>query len=356
MHEMIKAAVLTCLAAAKAGQPVKALARVAPIAVCLLFPHSAVADPITLKLSFFSSNRSMSYIAAIKPFVDAVNADENGLVQTEVYFSGALGKDIAQQPQLVLDGTADIAFVVPGYTPDQFPDNALMELPGQFRGMRESTLVYTQLIALNALRGYEDFFVIGAYVSDPETIHARTAINSIDDLKGKRIRVNNQSESATFEKLGAIPVPLPINQISEAISSKAIEAAAVSLTPLSDYGIKRVVTHHYFLGTSGAPLALLMNRKRFEALPPAAQDIIRKYSGEWAATQFINAYSVSDREVMTQLKSDPQRTLVYPSQRDLDVAHSTFKAVIAEWTAKSPHYRDLLNLVATKTAKLRSSN
>ncbi|HEY6834075.1 MAG TPA: TRAP transporter substrate-binding protein DctP [Pseudolabrys sp.] len=353
---MIKVAFFPCLAATKAGQPIKALAWAATMAVCLLFPFAAVADPITLKLSFFSSNRSMSYNAAVKPFVDAVNADSSGLVQIKVYFSGALGKDIAQQPQLLLDGAFDIAFIVPGYTPDQFPDNPIMELPGPFRDMRESTFVYTQLVALNALRGYEDFFVIGAYVSNPETIHGRTAINSIDDLKGKRIRVNNQSESSMFEKLGATPVPLPVNQISEAISSKAIDAAAIALTPLSDYGIKRVVTHHYLLGTSGAPLALLMNRKSFGALPPAAQDIIRKYSGEWAATQFIDAYSASDSKVIEQLKSDPQRTLVYPSQRDLDIAHSAFEAVTAEWSAKSSHYRDLLNLVATRTAKLRSSN
>jgi TRAP-type transport system periplasmic protein len=65
------------------------------------------------------------------------------LLQVEVYFSGALGKDIAQQPQLLLDGAFDIAFVIPGYTPNQFPDNALMELPGQFRDMREGSFIYT---------------------------------------------------------------------------------------------------------------------------------------------------------------------------------------------------------------------
>jgi hypothetical protein len=60
--------------------------------------------------------------------------------------------------------------------------------------------------------------------------------------------------------------------------------------------------------------------------------------------------------VLKQLKSDPQRTLVYPSQRDLNIAHRTFDAVIADWAAKSPHYRDLISLIATSTAKLRSSD
>jgi hypothetical protein len=157
-------------------------------AVFVLLPAMASAEPIKLKLSFFSSNRSMSYIAAIKPFVDAVNAEAKGLVEIEVNFSGTLGKNIAQQPQLVLDGTADIAFVVPGYTSALFPDNGIVELPGLFRNMHEATLVYTELVARKALRGYENFFVIGAYITEPETIHGRVAINSIDDLKNKRIR------------------------------------------------------------------------------------------------------------------------------------------------------------------------
>jgi TRAP-type C4-dicarboxylate transport system substrate-binding protein len=267
-------------------------------AVFVLLPAMASAEPIKLKLSFFSSDRSMSYIAAIKPFVDAVNAEAKGLVEIEINFSGTLGKDIAQQPQLVLDGAADIAFVVPGYTSALFPDNAIVELPGLFRDMREATHVYTELVARKALRGYENFFVIGAYITEPETIHGRVAINSIEDLKNKRIRVNNASETAALEKLGAIPIPMPINQISEAISSGKIDAAAVSRTPLWDYGINRVTTHHYFLNTNGAPLALLMNRKRFDAMPVAAQDIIRKYSGEWAAGRFVQIYTASDELVM----------------------------------------------------------
>jgi TRAP-type C4-dicarboxylate transport system substrate-binding protein len=325
------------------------------IAAALLLPAAAGAEPIKLTLSFFSSNRSMSYLAAIKPFVDAVNAEGKGLIDIEVSFSGALGKDIAQQPQLVLDGTVDIAFVVPGYTLDKFPDNTIVELPGLFRDMREATLTYTDLIAHNALNGYQDFFVIGAYVPEAETIHGRVAINSIDDLKGKKIRVNNASEFAALEKLGAVPVQMAINDVANAISSGKLDAAAVPITPLSDYGIIRVATHHYLLGTNGAPLALLMNKKRFETLPKAAQDIIRKYSGDWAAMRFIQIYGASDTEVMARLQAEPQRSVVLPSQQDLEIAHVAFKSVVAEWAAKSPHNRELLGLAEASIAKLRKA-
>jgi TRAP-type C4-dicarboxylate transport system substrate-binding protein len=257
----------------------KVLARCALFAVALL-PAVASADPITLKLAFFSSDRSTTYLAAVKPFVDAVNAEGKGLIEIVLYSGGVLGRDIARQPQVVLDGEADIAFVVPGYSPERFSDNSVVELPGLFHDTREGTEVYTRLIAQNALRGYEDFVVIGAYVTEPATIHSRTSINSIDDLKGKRLRVNNPGEAAALEALGALPIQMEIIRIAAAIGSGTIDGAAVPKTPLNDYGIKRVAINHYLLGTSGSPLALVMNRRAFEALPKPAKDLIRRYSGE----------------------------------------------------------------------------
>ena len=95
--------------------------------------RSAVADPITLKLSFFTSDQSVAYQAAVKPFVDAINHDGNSLLHIDVYLSGALGKMQNELPQLVLEGKADIAFIVPGQNPERFRDTAAIEMPGLFR-------------------------------------------------------------------------------------------------------------------------------------------------------------------------------------------------------------------------------
>jgi TRAP-type C4-dicarboxylate transport system substrate-binding protein len=289
-----------------------------------------------------------------QPFVEAVNAEGKDLVKVVVYSGGTLGREIADQPQAVIDGRADIAVVIPGYTPERFA-NSVIELPGLFQDLREGTLVYTRLIELEALDGYDDFVVLGAYVSTPETIHSRLPIGSIDDLNGMRIRTNNQGQAAALENLGALPIPMPIITIAEAFSAGTIDAASVAVMPLSDFGIKRLATHHYFLGTSGAPLALLMNRGKFESLPAAVQDIIRKYSGEWAARHFIEIAGRTDDEGIAQLASDPKRTLVYPSRSDLDRAQDAFRSVIEAWQKMNADNAALLATTRSALAALRAT-
>jgi TRAP-type C4-dicarboxylate transport system substrate-binding protein len=323
------------------------------LATCLtLGAGTAQAEPISLKAAYFSSDRTMHYRAVLGPIVDAVNAKSNGL-RIVVYASGILGRKLADQPQVVRYGIADIAFIVPGYTSELFPDNAVLELPGLFRDSREATLVYTRLVAKGMLRGYDDFVVLGAYVTPFETFHSRVPLRSIDDLGGKRIRINNDMEGLALEQIGAWPVPLEINEITPAFSRNSIDAALIPFTPLSDYGVKRLATHHFLLRMSGAPLAVVMNRTRFEALPEQEKALLRRYAGEWAAERFVDVYGQSEESVMQQLKSEPQRQLVEPSPADLVRAREIYVTVQKRWAARNPRNAELLEAVNAQLNILR---
>ena len=195
-------------------------------------PFAAAAEPIQLTLSFFASEHTETYEHGVKPFVDAVNAEGKGILAIKVYPDGALGRALAEQPGMVLEGVADIAWVVPGQTPYRFPDNQLLELPGLFRDVREGTLAYTQLIAAKALRGYQDFYVIGAFTSDPSIIHSRKPIGSLSALKGQKIRANNAIEAEALQRLGAIPTVMPASRLADALAKGAVDGAVMSPTGL----------------------------------------------------------------------------------------------------------------------------
>ena len=320
-----------------------------------LLPLGVKAEPVKLKLAFFSSDRAVLYNGGVKPFVDAVNAEVRNLLKINVFFSGALGKVPEQQPQLVRDGTADLAYIIPGYTEKQFPDNAVIELPGLFRDQREASLVFTRMIAANALRGYEDFVVITAFTAEPHSIHTRKPIASLADLKGLNIRANNPTEAATFEKLGMRAIVLPVNQISDAISSGSIDGAAVPPAMLAEFGVGRLAGYHYIIHADAPSLALVMSRRTFTGLSSQAQDIIREYSGEWAVARSNEFFEEINAKSMEQLKSDPKRKVIFPSQTDLVRIQAAFKSVIDDWVAKSPRNRELLSMVEAEITKIRAT-
>jgi TRAP-type C4-dicarboxylate transport system substrate-binding protein len=329
------------------------LLRIATIAFILL-PLAALGEPIKLKLAYYSSDQTRSYSMAVKAFVDAVNADAQGGLTIEVYTGGLLGKDSAQQAQLVRDGKADMAYVVLGATASQFPDHEVVELPGLFRDMREATRINSRILDSGIVGGYDDFFVVASLATEPEGIHTRVPIASLADLRGKRIRANNPIEASALAMLGMSPVVLPIVKTPEAISRGTIDGAATALGPLTDFGLGRVVTFHYFLRLGASVRSLLMSRKTFMSLPKAGQDVIRKYSGSWLTDRFIDGDEAYNTVLIEQLKADPLRTVIFPSQPDIEVAKEAFRALRAEWAEAKPHNRLLLDTVEAEVSKYRS--
>ena len=340
---------------AMAGSFIGIVARFGVMGLALLPSLAAAAAPVELKLAFFASERTDFYRYGIKPFVDAVNAEGKGLVTVRVYPNGALGKAVAEQPGLVLDGVADIAWVVPGQTPYRFPDNQLLELPGLFRNVREGTHTYTRLIAADALRGYQDFFVIGAYTGAPQVIHSRKPTASLADFKGQKMRANNALEAEALARFGAIPTVMPVSRMADGLTHGAIDAVVISPGGLLQFGAASLAANHYLLYMGSAPLVVLMSRKKFDSLPAAVQALIRKYSGARAAAAWIESFSMVEQHSLDKIRSDATQKVVEPSSADRDAAQRVYKSLMDAWAAKSAHNREVLKAIEADVAAMRTT-
>jgi TRAP-type C4-dicarboxylate transport system substrate-binding protein len=330
-----------------------AIARCVMLAFALL-PVAAAAEPIKLKMAYFSSDREPPYVSVLQPFADAVNREGKGLVEVVPYTGGVLGRNYAAQAQAVLDGVADMAWVNPSLTPERFPDNDVLEYPGVFHDLREASTVYTRVAAAGALRGYEDFFVISAVANFPLMVHTRPPIGSLADLRGKILRVNNLVEGSALKAIGITPVIIPINEVALAIGRGTLDGATMPPNALFAYGVSRITRFHYVAPLGAAPLAFLMNRKKFESLPKAGQDLIRKFSGEATVARFVEIYDANNIQAMNDLKSDPNRALITPPRSELDTLQATFQAGLEKWRDQNPHNAELWKLVTTEIARLRA--
>jgi TRAP-type C4-dicarboxylate transport system substrate-binding protein len=249
-----------------------------------------------------------------------------------------------------------MAWVNPSLTPDRFPEDDVLQFPGLFRDLKQATLVHARLAPVGALRGYDDFFVISATANFHLIINTRSPIGSLADLHGKTLRVNNLIEGNALKAVGITPVVMPINEVALAIGRGTIDGATMSPNTLVAYGVSRITRFHYDAPLGAAPLAFLMNRRKFESLPKAGQDAIRKYSGEATTARFIDTYDANNVQAMDELRSDPNRRVIVPLRSELDMLQTMFQAAIETWRRDSPRNAQLLELVETEIAKERSGD
>ena len=321
------------------------MSRLFTIALFLLasfVPLQAGAEPVTLKLSFFTSDTEVNYAKAIKLWADAVNADPSGAVKIETYPNGALGKSLPAQPQLVLDGVADIAFVNPALVPGRFPDDQVFEVPGLIRNMKEGVALYHELLKANAMRGYADYYVIGSFMNANAHVFSRRPIKSVKDLKGLKVRISGAVIGQTVKELGVVPVAMPPNEVVEAMGRGTVDATTTVPAAVVDFGIDRVTSHDYLIQLGTNSFAVLMNRKKFESMPKAAQDVIAKYSPGWINDTYVKNLSALNDELIEKFRADKKRTVVTPSADDLKAIKIASDKVTADWAARNPHNAQLL--------------
>lgn len=304
-------------------------------------PALATAEPIKLKFSVFSPDNERLFNTVKKPFAAAVNEASKGTVEIELYPNGALGRAPQQQAQMVLDGVADIGFIVPPFTPGRFPDTEVMELPGLFRDLAEATHVYTKLLQKGVLKDYGDYVPIAMWGTPPFSLHANYPINAIKDLKGKKVRGSGIIQIESLKTLGAVPVGMPPTEVPEALARRTIDASTSQPAVLFDFGLDRVTNSHYFIRLGVAPLAVVMNRKSFEALPKVAQDAILNHSLDWINKLYIDSMLVYDKELIDRLKADPKRKVVFPDEADAAAAQTAFEPVIQAWIKKTPRNAEI---------------
>ena len=314
----------------------------------------AQAQPIKLKMATFSPDSERLYNTVKKPFAEAVNKAAGGAIEIELYPNGALGRAPQQQAQMVLDGVTDIGFIVPPFTPGRFPDSEVLELPGMFQNLAEGTRVYERLVANGVLRDYDEYIPIGTWSTPPFSLHANRPLNSVQDLKGKKVRGSGVIQIESLKSLGAVPVGMPPTEVPEAMSRRTIDASTSQPAVVFDFGLARVTSHHYFIRLGVVPLAVVMNKKKFESLPPAGQAAIKKYSMDWMNKIYIESMLDYDKALVKKLQDDPKRTVVFPSAADQTAADTAFAPVIKAWAAKTPRHAEVYKAAVAEIARDRA--
>ncbi|MEE8396590.1 MAG: TRAP transporter substrate-binding protein [bacterium] len=317
---------------------------------------AAWAAPINLKLAFFAGPKDPTFSEAIVPWAKDVVAASKGTVEIDTFPGGALGRNPRVQLKLVLDGVAEMAFIVPSYTPGRFPDNDVMELPGIFRDSKESSLVIWRLYAKGLLGGYDRLKVLMLTTTSPYSIHTNFPVKGIADLKGKKIRVAGAVTGAALRALGAVPVGMPITAVAESISKGILSGSTGAWHVLYVFRITEVAKYHYMAPLGTVPIGVIMAKAKYASLPPAAKAAFEKYSGEALSRRYGKVNSGAYTNLEAKTRKDANHFFVDPDAAAMKKWSDTLKPVTEKWVANHPKGRALLNALQKELAAVRRGN
>ena len=252
----------------------------------MLFVHGAGAQQ-TIKLTFASG------FPPVLPFI--VEAEQSLLpaVNDELAKSGnkykvewniAVGGTLAKIPamlQATSEGLADLSALAPIFEPGKLPlQNVGLVAPFTAPNHRIATQVMNDLHrnvpAMMKAWDAQNLVFLMALSADPFALFTKFPVNSLADLKGKKIAAGGQNLN-WLKNTGAVGVVTNLatlyNDLQAGIADGTtifpISAASIKLNEVAPY-LTRVS-----LG-SVSTFAFAINKTRWEKLPPEVQTAIRK--------------------------------------------------------------------------------
>jgi len=232
-------------------------------------------------------NYSIFFPAPAKQTVDAtdwakeIEKRTNGKVQITMFPGGTL-----TPPDKCYDGVvkgiSDIGYSVLAYTRGKFPLTEVADLPlGIKSGLVATKLINEYYKKFNP-KEFNEVKVMYLHGHGPGIIHTKKAVRKLEDLKGMKIRCTGLAAKIAAA-LGATPVAMPMSETYDSLSRGVVDGSMAPMEALSTWKWGEVVkfTTEDYGASYSTGFFVVMNKDKWNALPPDIQKIIEKVNEEW---------------------------------------------------------------------------
>ena len=326
---------------------------VAGIAVFFILAGFAYAAPVKLKFATMDPAQSAPVKYAYQPWVDSINKDSKGTLDIEVYPGGSLGRNPSLQLKLVMDGVADMAFIIPAYTPGRFPEDDVFLLPFLAENGLESAIASQRMYNKGLLSGYDDVVLLAHYTTDVLYLNSTFPVRAPEDLKGRKLRAGDKFQADYLKRIGAVGIGLSNSKTAENMSRGIIDGSIGDNSSLFSFRISDVANYHYQIPLGTFALAVVMNKEKYESLPPEAKDAINKRR-EDLVTMWYEAAQRDIKERFEELKTDPKHTVATPTPAEMEKWKAALQPAVDAWIEQDPKREKLIKAYQEELDSIRS--
>lgn len=298
----------------------------------------ANAQEVTLRLHQFLPPQSAVPAHILDPWADAIEAASGGRIEIQRFPSMQLGGTPPQLIDQAIDGTVDIVWTLPGYTPGRFPRTEVFELPFIIAGgnAEAASRAFWQLAEEEMMAtDFADLHVLGLWVHGPGVIHSTTPITEVADLAGVKLRAPTQTTNLMFSALGATAIGMPVPAVPEALAQGVIDATVIPWEVTTALRVAELVEYHTEFGGEAlyaATFVLAMNPDSYAAMPEDLRAIIDAHSGlEFSANagRVQQDYDAPGRE----MAEDQGNTIITLDEAQVAAWRAAAEPTIETWVA-----------------------
>jgi TRAP-type C4-dicarboxylate transport system substrate-binding protein len=266
----------------------------------------------TLKVNIWPHINHNIVALVVIPWIKMIEQATGGEVKFDVP-AGSLAA-AAGIPDAIAGGVADIGFIVPGYSPARYPTTRAVELPLLANSATALSVAYwrTQVAHFNKTKEFENLKLLGVFTHGPGQIIAKKPIASLDDVKGMKLRVGGGMVRELANALGVVAIAVPVTQAYEVLSKGVADGIFFPPEGAMSFKLVPVLSHYYEVpgGIYNSAFALVMNKKKWDALSPATQAKIEAVSGEKMAVIAGKQWDERDQQALKLMKDGGIKTTV----------------------------------------------
>lgn len=285
-----------------------------------------------MRVSSFEPAQGFYSSKILQPWIDEANAKLSDGAKFKLYPGSILGAPPAQA-DLVKAGVADVALVVPTYTPGVFPMTGVVEIPGIVKNGAQGANILNTLAEDGALdTEYSDYKVIAVFSTPAYRFLMADAPAQLPaDLKGKKLRSPSKFGSELFDMVGASGVGVPAPQVYENLERGVVDGAVWVMDAYRTFRLNEVAPYVTTAGFMAQPMSILMNKNTYNSLSDADKSVIDQMSGRATAEWIAGVVDETDAEVEAAFRADGEVTFVDPSEAEMQTWAAAFAKAADTW-------------------------
>lgn len=243
--------------------------------------HSVQAQTHELKVATWLSPMQTMNADVLPTWGKWVEEATDGRVTIKLEYDLAHPKSLVE---LVEDGAVDAAWTFHGYLPGRFRLTQIAELPGNKATGEAASVAHWRVNE----KYFKDSFeyngveLAGVFVHGPGQVHMREPIDSLKDLKGKKMRVGGGISTEVGKLLEVSGVSAPATKAYEMLSQGVADGLFMQMDMMKAARFKDVAPYSYklptglYLGSFG----IFISPQFMDKLSEEDRQAIRDVSGE----------------------------------------------------------------------------